>query len=80
MRENYSVWKVVIFKFVFLHCESEIERGLNINHNLLVENSKESPIAQRSVKDFIMTQVSVDILWINSMMIKICKTGSSIYR
>ena len=62
MRENYSVWKVVILKFVFLHCESEIERGLNINHNLLVENSKESPIAQRSVKDFIMTQVSVDIL------------------
>lgn len=57
-----SLWKVLIFSFVLSHGQSEIERGLNINDNLLVESLKtESLIAQRSVQDFInASEVSRD--------------------
>ena len=33
-----SLWKVLIFRFVLSYGQSEIERGFNINDNLLVEN------------------------------------------
>ena len=58
----FSLWKVLIFSFVLSHGQREIERGFNINDNLLVENLKmESLTAQRSVQDFInASEVSVD--------------------
>ena len=77
-----SLWKVLIFSFVLSHGQSEIERGFNINDNLLVENLKtESLTAQKSVQDFInASEVSVDKMEIDNVLIKSCKAAFSMYK
>ena len=77
-----SLWKVLIFSFVSSHAESEIERGFNINDSLFVENLKtESLTAQRSVQDFINdSEVSVDKMEIDNVLINSCKTAYSMYK
>ena len=69
-----SLWKVLIFSFVLSHGQSEIERGFNINDNLLVRSLKtESLIAQRSVQDFLnASEVSRDKMEIDNVLIKSC--------
>ena len=47
-----SMFKVLIFVFTMSHGQSQVERGFNINGDIIVENMrKESLIAQRSVYD-----------------------------
>ena len=77
-----SLWKVLIFSFVSSYAESEIERVFNINDNLFVENLKtESLTAQRSVQDFINdSEVSVDKMEIDNVLINSCKTAYSMYK
>ena len=51
--EKYSsLWKVMVFAFTLSHGQAQIERGFNINSDLLVENMlPPSIIAQRRVYD-----------------------------
>ena len=51
--EKYSsLWKVMVFVFMLSHGQAQIERGFNINSDLLVENMLPSSIiAQRRVYD-----------------------------
>ena len=47
-----SLWKVMIFAFTLTHGQSQVERGFNINSDIVVENLKpESLCAQRMVYD-----------------------------
>ena len=77
-----SFWKVLIFSFALSHGQSESEHGFNINDNLLVENLKtKSFTAQRSVQDFInASEVSVDKMEIDNVLIKSCKAVYSMYK
>lgn len=72
----------MIFSFVLSHRQSAIECELNINDNLLVENLKtESLIAQRINQDFInSSEVSVDTMEIDNVLIKSCKAAYSMYK
>ena len=74
-----SLWKVLIFSFVLSHGQSETEHGFNINDNMLVENLKtESFTAQRRVQDLInASEVSVDKMKIDNVLIKSCKAAYS---
>ena len=76
------MWKVLIFSFVLSHRQSAIECEFNINDNLLVENLKtESLIAQRINQDFITSsEVSVDTMEIDNVLIKSCKAAYSMYK
>ena len=51
--EKYSsLWKVMVFVFTLGHAQAQIERGFNVNSDLLVENVlPPSIIAQRRVYD-----------------------------
>ena len=53
--EKYSSpWKVMVFVFTLSHGQAQIERGFNINSDLLVENMlPPSIIAQRRVYDYL---------------------------
>ena len=76
------MWKVLIFRLVLSHGQSEIECRFNINDNLLVENLKvESFTAQKSVQDFInASEISVDKMKIDNVLIKSCKVAYSMYK
>ena len=76
------MWRVLILSFVLSHVQSDAERGFSINNNLLVENLKtESLTAQRSVQDFInASEVSVDKMEIDNVLIKNCKAANSMYK
>ena len=44
-----ALWNVMIFVFTMFHGQSNVERGFNINNNIVIENlKKESLIAQYS--------------------------------
>ena len=51
--EQYvSLWKVMIFVFTLSHGQAQIERGFNINADLMVEKlTSPSIVAQRRVYD-----------------------------
>ena len=51
--EKYAMlWKVYIFVFVLSHGQASIERGFNVNGEVLVENlGEESLVSQRLVYD-----------------------------
>ena len=50
--KHSSLWKVMVFVFTLSHGQAQIERGFNINSDLLVENMLPSfIIAQRRVYD-----------------------------
>ena len=53
--EKYSsLWKVMVFVFMLSHGQAQIERGFNINSDLLVENMLPlSIIAWRRVYDYL---------------------------
>ena len=72
----------MIFSSVLSHRQSAIECEFNINDNLLVENLKtESLIAQRINQDFInSSEVSVDTMEIDNVLIKSCKAAYSMYK
>ena len=49
-----ALWKVMIFVFTLSHGQAQVERGFNINSDILVENlSTRSIVAQRMVYDHV---------------------------
>ena len=54
-----DLWKVMIFIFTLSHGQAQVERGFNINSEILVENlSSRSLIAQRMVYDHVTSSGS----------------------
>ena len=64
-----SLRKVLIFSFVLSHRQSEIERGFNINDNLL------DGITHCTKECLNTSEVSVDKMEIDSVLIKCCKAA-----
>ena len=56
-KEYANLWKVCLFVFVLSRSQSAVERGFNINENMLVENlDYQSLIGQRMVYDHMFSQ------------------------
>ena len=51
VQKLFALWNVMIFVFTMFHRQSNVERGLNINDDIAVENLKESLIAQQLIYD-----------------------------
>ena len=47
----FNLWKVCRIIFVLSHSQADVERGFNINGELMIENMKELLISQRIVCD-----------------------------
>ena len=65
----FNLWKVCRIIFVLSHGQADVERGFNINGELLVENMKElSLISQRIVCDHFSAckNIFIIIRWIKS--------------
>lgn len=81
--KNYSaLWKVMIFVFTLSHGQAQIERGFNINSDLLVENlSARSIVAQRLVYDHVIASSSSphDLKIENDLRVS-CMSAHSKYR
>ena len=78
--EQYNfMWKVMAFVFTLPHGQSQIERGFNINKEIMIENmSTESVKAQRMIFDTMKAKkMSPDCLEITNEMRRSCLTASS---
>ena len=82
-KKKYNqLWKVSIFVCVLSHGQADIERGFNINKEVLVENlAKESMVAQRLVYDQLRaTGDKIYTIKISRKLVISCKAAHNRYQ
>ena len=69
------MWKVFIFIFTLSHGQSQVERGLGINKEIVIENLHSSSLsAQRMVYDYLKaSKKNIHEIEITSKMLTRCQ-------
>ena len=80
--EYGDLWKFVKMLLILFHGQSEVERGFNVNKQLLVENFKpESLIALRKIEDHVnFLELCPETIKISNELIKNVKEAHRRYR
>ena len=80
--EYGDLWKFVKMLLILFHGQSEVERGFNVNKQLLVENFKpKSLIALRKIEDHVnFLELCPETIKISNELIKNVKEAHRRYR